>query len=65
MWGTAGRCKDGSVDGRVWSSTGVLENSGHPPSWEQPDQFVDYLAGTVRAEPQVMAEPHLQMMRDA
>lgn len=30
----------------------VLETSGHRPLWEQPDQFVDYMVGTVLAETQ-------------
>ncbi|MGB7820163.1 MAG: alpha/beta hydrolase [Ornithinibacter sp.] len=28
----------------------VLETSGHRPLWEQPDEFVDYLVGTVLAQ---------------
>ncbi len=28
----------------------VLETSGHRPLWEQPDEFVDYLVGTVLPE---------------
>ncbi len=28
----------------------VLDTSGHRPLWEQPDQFVDYMVGTVLAE---------------
>ncbi len=30
----------------------VLETSGHRPLWEQPDQFVDYMVGTVLTETQ-------------
>lgn len=28
----------------------VLDTSGHRPLWEQPDEFVDYMVGTVLAE---------------
>jgi pimeloyl-ACP methyl ester carboxylesterase len=28
----------------------VLNNSGHRPLWEQPDEFVDYMVGTVLAQ---------------
>ena len=28
----------------------VLDSSGHRPLWEQPDQFVDYMVGTVLEE---------------
>jgi len=28
----------------------VLSTSGHRPLWEQPDEFVDYMVGTVLAE---------------
>ncbi len=28
----------------------VLDTSGHRPPWEQPDEFVDYMVGTVLAE---------------
>ncbi len=28
----------------------VFDSSGHRPLWEQPDEFVDYMVGTVLAQ---------------
>ena len=38
-----------TIDAPVKDLT-VLDTSGHRPLWEQPDEFVDYMTGTVLAQ---------------